>query len=309
MPRRTPSRHGDRRGDIVVVPGGEAVKNQHDYVEHMLRDLSARRIDRQSFAIAIGGGAVLDAVGFAAAIFHRGVRHVRCPTTVLAQDDSGVGVKNGVNAFGYKNLLGTFAPPFAVINDSAFLDMLPEREKRGGMAEAVKVALIRDADFFRWLEREADALARFEPNALDTPGAALRASCTCARSRTAAIRSRPDRPPARLRPLVGAQARGADPPCAAPRRGGGDRHRARRALLGAGGPARRQGEDARVLTLLAAARLHAVGRCARAARREPAPPRARRARRLPGASRRRADRHAARRRSAAASRSTPWTTR
>ena len=154
-------------GDIVVIPGGEAVKNQHDCVEHMLRELSSRQIDRQSFAIAIGGGAVLDAVGFAAAIFHRGVRHIRCPTTVLAQDDSGVGVKNAINAFGFKNLLGTFAPPFAVINDSAFLDMLPEREKRGGMAEAVKVALIRDADFFLWIEREADALARFQPNALD----------------------------------------------------------------------------------------------------------------------------------------------
>jgi 3-dehydroquinate synthase len=155
-------------GDIVVVPGGEAVKNQHDQVEHMLRDLSSRQVDRQSFAIAIGGGAVLDAVGFAAAIFHRGVRHIRCPTTVLAQDDSGVGVKNAINAFGFKNLLGTFAPPFAVINDSAFLDMLPEREKRGGMAEAVKVALIRDGAFFTWLEQEADALARFQPNALDT---------------------------------------------------------------------------------------------------------------------------------------------
>jgi 3-dehydroquinate synthase len=155
-------------GQVVIVPGGEAVKNQHDSVEHVLRDLSARQIDRQSFAVAIGGGAVLDAVGFAAAIFHRGVRHIRCPTTVLAQDDSGVGVKNGINAFGFKNLLGTFAPPFAVINDSAFLDMLPEREKRGGMAEAVKVALIRDADFFHWIEQEADALARFQPNALDT---------------------------------------------------------------------------------------------------------------------------------------------
>jgi 3-dehydroquinate synthase len=155
-------------GDIVVVPGGETVKNQHDQVEHMLRDLSLRQIDRQSFAIAIGGGAVLDAVGFAAAIFHRGVRHIRCPTTTLAQDDSGVGVKNAINAFGFKNLLGTFAPPFAVINDSAFLDMLPEREKRGGMAEAVKVALIRDGDFFTWLEQEAEALARFQPNALDT---------------------------------------------------------------------------------------------------------------------------------------------
>jgi 3-dehydroquinate synthase len=143
------------------------VKNQHDCVEHMLRDLASRGIDRQSFALAIGGGAVLDAVGFAAAIFHRGVRHIRCPSTVLAQDDSGVGVKNGINAFGLKNLLGTFAPPFAVINDSAFLDKLPAREKRAGLAEAIKVALIRDEDFFCWLEAEADALSHFAPNALD----------------------------------------------------------------------------------------------------------------------------------------------
>src|SRR5262252_6989836 len=100
-----------------------------------------------------GGDAVLDAVGFAAAIFHRGVRHIRCPTTVLAQSDSGVGVKNAINAFGLKNLLGTFAPPFAVINDQAFLDVLPARGKRAGMAEAVKVALIRDGAFFDWIER------------------------------------------------------------------------------------------------------------------------------------------------------------
>jgi 3-dehydroquinate synthase len=155
-------------GDIVVIPGGEAVKNQHDCVEAVLKDLSARHIDRQSYALAIGGGAVLDAVGFAAAIFHRGVRHIRCPTTVLAQSDSGVGVKNAINAFGLKNLLGTFAPPFAVINDQAFLDVLPARDKRAGMAEAVKVALIRDGVFFDWIEREAAVLAAFEPNALKT---------------------------------------------------------------------------------------------------------------------------------------------
>jgi 3-dehydroquinate synthase len=172
LPRmaRYAQHHSDRMeiaDDVVVVPGGEAVKNQHDSVEHLLRDLAFRRIDRQSFALAVGGGAMLDAVGFAAAIFHRGVRHIRCPTTVLAQDDSGVGVKNAINAFGLKNLLGTFAPPFAVINDSAFFDKLPARDKRAGIAEAVKVALIRDADFFIWLETEAEALARFAPNALD----------------------------------------------------------------------------------------------------------------------------------------------
>jgi 3-dehydroquinate synthase len=154
-------------GDVVVVPGGEAVKNRHGWVEDMLKSLSARRIDRQSYAIAIGGGAMLDAAGFAAAIFHRGVRHVRCPTTVLAQNDSGVGVKNAINTFGLKNLLGTFAPPFAVINDAAFLETLSDRDKRSGLAEGVKVALIRDRDFFAWLESNRAALARFEPRAVE----------------------------------------------------------------------------------------------------------------------------------------------
>lgn len=154
-------------GDIVRVPGGEACKNDPGLVDRLLECLSARRIDRHSYAVVIGGGAVLDAVGFAAAIFHRGVRLVRLPTTVLAQDDSGVGVKNAVNWRGQKNLVGCFAPPWAVVNDGAFIDALPAREKRAGMAEAVKVALIRDPAFFRELERQADALAAFEPAALD----------------------------------------------------------------------------------------------------------------------------------------------
>lgn len=154
-------------GDIVVVPGGERIKNDPAWVERLLAALAERNIDRHSYAIAIGGGAMLDAVGYAAAIFHRGVRHIRFPTTVLGQDDSGVGVKNAVNALGLKNLVGTFAPPFAVINDGRFIDLLPAREKRAGMAEAVKVALIRDVDFFRWLEQNAEALAAFEPAPLD----------------------------------------------------------------------------------------------------------------------------------------------
>ena len=127
---------------IVVVEGGEEAKTRPALVQELLGALSVRAIDRHSYAIAIGGGAVLDVVGYAAAIFHRGVRHVRFPTTVLAQADSGVGVKNAVNAFGTKNLVGTFAPPFAIINDGSFIDRLAPREKRGGMAEAVKVALI-----------------------------------------------------------------------------------------------------------------------------------------------------------------------
>ncbi|HEX8663623.1 MAG TPA: 3-dehydroquinate synthase [Beijerinckiaceae bacterium] len=154
-------------GAIVPVPGGEEAKTRPELVERLLGELSSRAIDRHSYAVAIGGGAVLDAVGYAAAIFHRGVRHVRLPTTVLAQADSGVGVKNAVNAFGVKNLVGTFAPPFAIVNDGAFVDHLPAREKRGGMSEAVKVALIRDRAFFEWIEANADALAGFHPNTLD----------------------------------------------------------------------------------------------------------------------------------------------
>jgi 3-dehydroquinate synthase len=157
----------DIAGGIVTVPGGEAAKNDPRLVEEIVAALMQRRIDRHSFALAIGGGAVLDAVGYAAAIFHRGARLVRVPTTVLAQNDSGIGVKNAVNAFGTKNLIGTFAPPFAVINDGSFIDRLPAREKRAGMAEAVKVALIRDARFFDWIEGRAKELAAFEPNSLD----------------------------------------------------------------------------------------------------------------------------------------------
>jgi 3-dehydroquinate synthase len=102
-------------------------------------------------------------VGLAAATAHRGVRHIRIPTTTLAQDDSGVGVKNGINAFGKKNFIGTFAPPFAVLNDFTLLATLSDRDRRAGYVEAVKVACIRDAAFFNWLDQNAEALARFEP--------------------------------------------------------------------------------------------------------------------------------------------------
>src|ERR1700738_2760218 len=148
-------------GEPVAVPGGERCKNDPDTIPRLLAKFSELAIDRHSFVVAIGGGAVLDAVGFAAAIFHRGVRHIRFPTTVLAQDDSGVGVKNAVNSLGLKNLVGTFAPPWAIINDSAFIDHLPARQKRAGMAEAIKVAPIRDVNFFRWIESNTAALPSF----------------------------------------------------------------------------------------------------------------------------------------------------
>lgn len=147
---------------VEVMTGGEAAKNDSRLVEALQRRLHALGIDRHSYVVAVGGGALLDVVGFACATAHRGVRLVRVPTTVLAQNDSGVGVKNAVNAFGAKNFLGTFAPPHAVLNDFDLLATLPARERVAGMAEAVKVALIRDAAFFDWLEANAPALARFE---------------------------------------------------------------------------------------------------------------------------------------------------
>ncbi|MBM3114869.1 3-dehydroquinate synthase [Jeongeupia naejangsanensis] len=154
-------------GEIVSIPGGEACKNDLNQLWRLLQALAERNIDRHSYALAIGGGAVLDAVGLAASLFHRGVRHIRLPSTVLSQADSGVGVKNAINWNGQKNLLGTFAVPWCVINDAALIDGLPAREKRAGMAEAVKVALIRDASFFHWLESRADKLARFDRPSLE----------------------------------------------------------------------------------------------------------------------------------------------
>lgn len=150
----------------AIMVGGESVKNAYFRVSEIHALIDRHHIDRHNYVIAIGGGALLDMVGLAAATAHRGVRLVRLPTTTLAQDDSGVGVKNGINAFGKKNFVGTFAPPFAVINDFRFIETLSPRDKRAGYVEAVKVACIRDARFFEQLEGDANALAQFEPAAM-----------------------------------------------------------------------------------------------------------------------------------------------
>lgn len=146
--------------DPIIIPGGEAAKNDPALVEQLQQDFDRARLCRHSYAIGIGGGAVLDMVGYAAATTHRGVRLIRVPTTVLAQNDSAVGVKNSVNAFGKKNFLGTFAPPYAVLNDFQFLTTLDDRDWRSGIAEAIKVALIKDGAFFGWIEQAAPDLAR-----------------------------------------------------------------------------------------------------------------------------------------------------
>jgi 3-dehydroquinate synthase len=150
----------------LIIEGGERAKNSYFHVSEIQSQVEKHHIDRHSYVIAVGGGALLDVVGLAAATAHRGVRHVRIPTTTLSQDDSGVGVKNGINAFGKKNFIGTFAPPFAVINDFDLLASLPARDKRAGYIEAVKVALIRDSAFFNQIERDAASLAAFDPEAM-----------------------------------------------------------------------------------------------------------------------------------------------
>jgi 3-dehydroquinate synthase len=146
----------------LKVPGGEGVKNDFSQLQHAWAAMNAAGMCRHSYVIAIGGGAVLDMVGFAAASAHRGIPLVRLPTTSLSQGDGGVGVKNGVNYFGKKNWLGSFGVPHAIVNDVMFLHGLPVRERRAGLIEAVKVALIRDAAFFEFIAERVEALARFE---------------------------------------------------------------------------------------------------------------------------------------------------
>ncbi|MFN6944298.1 MAG: 3-dehydroquinate synthase [Cytophagaceae bacterium] len=142
-------------GPPLIIEGGENVKNRRDYLDKILCSIEENGLCRHSYLAVIGGGAVLDMAGFAAAIAHRGIRLIRIPTTVLAQNDSGVGVKNGINAFGKKNFLGTFYPPYVVINDFNFLQTLSDKDYRSGISEAVKVALLKDPGFFKFIEYNA----------------------------------------------------------------------------------------------------------------------------------------------------------
>lgn len=153
--------------DPLMVKGGEEVKNDLKEFEKVLALVNEAKIDRQSYIVAIGGGAVLDMVGFASSIAHRGVRHIRVPTTVLSQNDSGVGVKNGINYFGKKNFLGAFNPPLAVLNDVNFLSTLSDRDWRSGISEAIKVALIKDKAFFQKLKDDAKQLVERDAAAMN----------------------------------------------------------------------------------------------------------------------------------------------
>jgi len=151
----------------IVVTGGEAVKNGSEYVAFVRSAVNTYGICRHSFVVAVGGGAVLDMAGYAAATSHRGVRLIRLPSTVLAQNDSGLGVKTSVNRFNKKNFLGTFTPAFAVINDLELLESLSDRDWRSGAAEAVKVALIKDTAFFESIEESAAALMHRDAYAME----------------------------------------------------------------------------------------------------------------------------------------------
>jgi len=154
-------RHTDRieaTGPPLIVPGGEQAKNDRTVFDQVVRAIHERHICRKSFVLAAGGGAMLDAVGLAAATTHRGVRLIRLPSTTLSQADAGVGVKNGINAFGAKNLIGTFSPPWAVVNDTAVLSTLSDRDWRAGLSETVKVALLKDESLLSEVEHAAVAL-------------------------------------------------------------------------------------------------------------------------------------------------------
>lgn len=152
-------------GNLQIVPGGEAIKNDVHILERMLKVFNAADLDRRSYVVVIGGGAALDTVGFAVAIAHRGLRLVRIPTTTLSQADSGVGVKNGVNLFQKKNWLGSFAVPWGVVNDLRMLETLPDREFVSGFSEAVKVSLLKSPAFFDELCANAEAIRRREESA------------------------------------------------------------------------------------------------------------------------------------------------
>ncbi len=150
-----------------IFTGGEVSKADDHLVREIWAAIDAVHLDRHSYAIVIGGGAFLDAVGYAAATAHRGVRLIRFPTTTLSQDDSGVGVKCAINAFGKKNWVGAFAVPFAVINDFNFLHTQDDQTRRAGLVEALKVALVKDRGFFDWIEENLTALAALEPEVLE----------------------------------------------------------------------------------------------------------------------------------------------
>jgi 3-dehydroquinate synthase len=156
---------GVRRAEMMILPTGEKTKS-FKTVEKITQWLSSNGVDRNSILFAVGGGVVGDVTGFCASVIMRGVPYVHVPTTLLAQVDSSVGGKTGINIPQGKNLVGSFYQPMAVIADIETLKTLPERELLAGYAEVVKYALINDTGFFNWLERYGHDVIRIEPQAM-----------------------------------------------------------------------------------------------------------------------------------------------
>ena len=149
----------------VVLPDGEQYKSL-EVLNRIFDALLAARCDRRTTIIALGGGVIGDMAGFAAASYQRGVPFIQIPTTLLAQVDSSVGGKTGVNHPLGKNMIGAFYQPRAVIIDTDTLNTLPDRELSSGLAEVIKYGLIRDPEFFAWLESNLDKLLARDPEAL-----------------------------------------------------------------------------------------------------------------------------------------------
>lgn len=162
-----------KRVAVVSLPDGESYKTMAT-LGLIFDALVGQRMNRDACVVALGGGVIGDMAGFAAACYQRGIDYVQVPTTLLAQVDSSVGGKTGVNHPGGKNLIGAFHQPRAVISDTSTLQTLPARELRAGLAEVVKYGLIDDAGFFDWLEAEVDALLALQPDAIVH---AIRRSC------------------------------------------------------------------------------------------------------------------------------------
>ncbi|MFZ9034249.1 MAG: 3-dehydroquinate synthase [Anaerohalosphaeraceae bacterium] len=150
-----------------VIENTKMCKTRWDIVGDIMATVSQYHMDRQSIILAIGGGSLLDVVGFAGSIIHRGMRMIRVPTTTLAQADAGIGIKNGMDIFNAKNFAGTFAPPFAVVNDFGFLSTLSADDWIGGIAEAFKVAIIKDAAFCDFLCEHAKKLKDRDPATME----------------------------------------------------------------------------------------------------------------------------------------------
>jgi 3-dehydroquinate synthase len=153
------------RVDIATVPAGESTKSA-SHADQLWRLMLEFGSDRKSVVVAVGGGVVGDLAGFVAATYTRGIRFVQVPTTLLAQVDSSVGGKVGINLPGAKNMVGAFWQPSAVLIDTDVLNTLPLREYRSGLAEVVKYGVILDADFFAYLEANIDGLNQREASAM-----------------------------------------------------------------------------------------------------------------------------------------------